>query len=527
MADALFTANRRRVLGGLICAPAILAYGRARADGADLFGLGVASGDPSPDGFVLWTRLAVDPLALDGAGGLSGPIAVRWEVSADETFRRPVLTGDTVASADWAHSVHVEIEGLQPNRPYWYRFIAQGQQSPVGRTRTAPRHDAELDQLRFVVASCSHWELGHFSAYRHMADENPDVVLFLGDYIYEYSLGAERAAEVVRPYGMPEATTLAGYRNRYALHHTDPDLQRLHAAAPWIVVWDDHEVQDDYSGVWSKVPGVTPDDFLRRRAAAYKAYYEHMPLRRQVLRGAQMDLYRSVRYGKLAQFTIMDGRQHRSRQPCSDGPEGGKGRVVADSVCLDREDPSRTFLGFDQETWVYDSLAQSTAQWNIIGQDLVLAGLRLGSAGGAEPRYWTDTWDGFPVARERFVRNLGAINPRNPVVMTGDYHSFWTNDIRLDSRDPASPTVATEFVGTSVTSSGPPHDALNAMLPENPQVRFLDTRHRGYISADLDRRRMRTRFQVVSDRRDPMATVATLKAWAVESGRPGAIETSI
>jgi alkaline phosphatase D len=220
---------------------------------------------------------------------------------------------------------------------------------------------------------------------------------------------------------------------------------------------------------------------------------------------------------------MMDGRQHRSRQPCSAGPQGGKGQVVADSTCVDRADPSRTFLGFDQETWVYDALKQSRAQWNILAQDLVMSGMRMGSAGGAEPHYWTDTWDGFPAARNRFVRNLATINPSNPVVLTGDYHSFWTNDVRIDSADPDSPVVATEFVGTSVTSSGPPNDVLNAMLPENPQVKFFDSRSRGYISADLDRRRLRTRYQAISDRRDPNATISTLKSWAVESGRPGAI----
>ncbi|MBX3476069.1 MAG: alkaline phosphatase D family protein [Brevundimonas sp.] len=517
--------DRRSVLAGLIAAPAVMAFGRARSDGADLFSLGVASGDPTPDGVVLWTRLTVDPLAADGSGGLSEPIPVRWEIAADEAFRQPVLAGEDVATADWAHSIHIEVSGLQPDRPYWYRFVAQGQQSPIGRTRTAPARDADLERLRFVVASCAHWERGYFSPYRHMADESPDLVVFLGDYIYEYSLGEDRAAEVVRPYGMGEATTLAGYRNRYALHRTDPDLRRLHGAAPWIVIWDDHEVQDDYSGVWSKVNGVSPVDFGRRRAAAYRAFYEHMPLRRNVLRGPGMEIYRSLSYGRLAQFVMMDGRQHRSRQPCSTGPEGGKGQVVADSTCLDRADPSRTFLGFEQETWVYDALRRSNARWNILAQDLVMAGLRMGSAGGAEPRYWTDTWDGFPAARNRFVRNLAAINPSNPVVLTGDYHSFWTNDVRLDSADPDSPVVATEFVGTSVTSSGPPHDALNAMLPENPQVKFLDARSRGYISADLDRRRLSTRYQAISDRRDPDATLSTLKSWVVETGRPGAVAT--
>ncbi|MFI8681133.1 alkaline phosphatase D family protein [Brevundimonas diminuta] len=524
MAYSASRLDRRTLLTGLVVAPAVLSFGRAQAGGAYLFPLGVASGDPAPDGFVIWTRLAADPLAADGLGGLDAAIPVRWEVAADDQFRRIVAAGNATAARDAAHSVHVEVAGLSPHRPYWYRFTAQGQQSPTGRALTTPAPNASADRLRLAVASCSHWERGYFSAYGHMADEQPDLTLFLGDYIYEYSLGPDRADQVVRPYNLEEATSLAGYRNRYALHRTDANLQRLHAVAPCIAVWDDHEVQDDYSGVWSKISGVAPNDFLQRRAAAYQAFYEAMPIRRARLSAAlQMPIYRRVRYGKLAEFFMLDGRQYRSKQPCSDGANGGKGQIVTDATCTDRLDPSRTFLGFEQERWLYDGLARAEARWNILGQNLVMAGLRLARSPAEENRYWTDTWDGFPAARDRLTGALSELKPSNPVVLSGDYHSFWTNDVKLDSRDPSSVTVATEFVGTSVTSTGPSYDGLMAVMPNNPQVKFFDSRPRGYMSIDVRPDRMDTRYQVISDVRDPKASLSTLKSWTVETGRPGAV----
>jgi alkaline phosphatase D len=266
-----------------------------------------------------------------------------------------------------------------------------------------------------------------------------------------------------------------------------------------------------------------PNDFLLRRAAGYKAFYEAMPIRRTRLDARlQMPIYRGVRYGRLAQFFMLDGRQYRSKQACADGVNGGKGQVVTDAACPDRLDPARTFLGFEQERWLYDGLARSQARWNILGQDLVMAGLRFGN-GDAETRYWTDTWDGYPVARDRMTDALATLKPRNPVVLSGDYHSFWTNDVKRVSADPSSATVATEFVGTSISSSGPPYDALMANMPNNPQIKFFDSRVRGYMSIDMDRDRMNTRYRAISDVRDPHAAVSTLNSWVVEDGRPGAV----
>lgn len=515
--------SRRALAGSLLAAPVVLRFGRAQAGGANLFCLGVASGDPAPDGFVIWTRLALDPLAADGLGGMGGPVEVLWEVAADEAFARSAASGRVTADASSAHSLHVEVAGLSPDRPYWYRFTASGQRSRIGQARTAPAYDADPTALRLAVASCAHWQRGYFSAYGHMADEAPNLTLFLGDYIYEYSLGPDHAGQAVRAYGLEEATTLAGYRNRYALHRTDPNLQRLHAVAPCLAVWDDHEIQDDYSGQWSKTPGAAPADFLRRRAAGYQAFYEAMPIRRTRLgAGLQMPIHRRVRYGRLADFFMLDGRQFRSRQPCSDGPNGGKGQIVADAACPDRLDRSRTFLGFEQERWLYDALAGTDARWTILGQNLVMAGLRFGD-GGPKTRYWTDTWDGFPAARDRLTEALATYRPANAVVLSGDYHSFWINDVKRDAADPYSETVATEFVGASITSPGPSYEGLMSVMPNNPQIRFFDSRVRGYMAIDITREQVTTRNRAVSDVRDPQASISTLNTWVVQNGRPGAV----
>lgn len=520
MAQPLLMTNRRSLVSGLVAAPALLHFGQAQAaGGAYVFSLGVASGDPAPDGFVLWTRLAPSPLAPDGLGGMGRETPVRWEVARDASFRQVVASGAVTATAAEAYSLHIEVSGLQPARPYWYRFTALGQQSPTGRAVTAPSPDAEVDRLRLAVASCSHWERGYFAAYGHMAREAPDLTLFLGDYIYEYSLGADRADQVVRPYGLEEATSLAGYRNRYALHRTDANLQALHAAAPCLAIWDDHEVQDDYSGIWSKIRGTTPDHFLARRAAAYQAFYEAMPVRRaRVAEALSQRLYRRVRWGRLADFYMLDGRQYRSKQPCSDGENGGKGQIVSDATCLDRLDPSRTFLGFEQERWLYDSLARADARWTLLGQNLVMAGLNISRSAQDEARFWTDTWDGFPAARNRLTSALGQLKPPNPVVLSGDYHSYWTNDVKADSRDPSSPVLATEFVGTSITSPGPSHEGLSAVMPNNPHVKFFDSRQRGYMSITLTPNQMTTDYQVISDVRDPNASLSTLRRFAVVAG---------
>ncbi|MBL8773322.1 MAG: alkaline phosphatase D family protein [Phenylobacterium sp.] len=506
--------DRRRLLVGL-AAPGAVVPRRARAS-IDPFTLGVASGAPSPDGFVLWTRLAPDPLAPDGRGGLSSPVRTRFEVAADDGFRRIVRQGEVWATPQDGHAIHLEVGGLPPDRPYWYRFEALGHASPVGRARTAPDVAADNTRLRFVVASCAHWESGWFSAYRHMAAEAADLVLFLGDYIYEYSHRPERQGLVRRHDRQGDAVTLADYRNRYALYRTDPDLQALHAAAPCLVTWDDHEVQNDYANRWSQDASTPTAEFLRRRAAAYRAFYEHMPLRPWARpRGPDMRLHGRTRFGRLAEFTVLDGRQHRSPQPCQTAASR-RGRVT---LCDEMEDPRRSMLGPRQERWLEERFRRADARWNVVAQDLVVARLEQTAADGRVGHY-TDGWDGYQANRTRMLGALADARTPNPVFLAGDIHSFWANDLKSDFRDPRSPTVAAEFVTTSITADNPGRGLADAEA-RNPHVRFLDLRSHGYLVGDLGPQRLDVAYRKVSDRRDPNATVSTLRRFAVETGRPG------
>ncbi|MFW9486017.1 alkaline phosphatase D family protein [Xanthomonas euvesicatoria pv. euvesicatoria] len=517
--------SRRRILiAGASLAAAGLLSPFARASGsADPFTLGVAAGDPLTDGFVLWTRLAPRPLDPDGRGGLRAAVPVRWQVASDPQMRTIVRQGETIASPVWGHAVHVELTGLAADRPYWYCFQALGARSPIGSARTLPAAHRTPDAARFGFVSCSHWELGYFSAYRHLAAEQPDLVFFLGDYIYEYSNHGEAAHKIVRPHGSGECLDLAGYRNRYALYRTDPDLQALHAGSACVATWDDHEVQNDYANRWSQDPSIPVDTFLARRAAAYRAFYEHFPLRaRHRPHGADMRIYRSFDYGQLARFYVLDGRQYRSEQPCPQANGWRGGHVVAES-CRQRTDPQRTMLGWEQERWLHSGFAQSPARWNVIAQDLLVAPMRQAGRDGVVG-HWTDGWDGYPATRERMLDAIANTRLRNPVFWGGDIHSYWVTDLKADPGDDASATLATEFVGTSITSDGQSNDELHATMAANPHVHYVDGQTRGYVSVTLTPGQMETRLQGISDRRDRNATVSTTKRFVVEDGRPGAVE---
>lgn len=490
--------------------------------GGDPFALGVASGTPSDDGFVLWTRLAPDPLPRDPdkPGGMDGePVMIGYEIATDDGMRDVIRRGTTASEPELAHSVHLEIAGLMPGRPYWYRFHSGTATSRVGRARTLPASADALAQLRFGFVSCSNYEHGYFSAYRHLTEENPDAVVFLGDYIYEGS----NPKIAVRLHDGGEAATLTGYRNRYAQYRLDPDLQGLHAAAPALVTWDDHEVENDYASTWSP----TFEDagrFLDRRTAAYQAFYEHMPLRAASRpTGAAMHLYDRFRFGNLAEFSMLDGRQYRSREACYGPPKKGGAHLESDAVCPERLEQQRTMLGQQQEAWLFDGLSHSAARWNIMAQDVLMAQFKQ-RAPDEVIGYWTDDWDGYPAARSRLLQHIADSKVRNPVVLSGDIHSFWANDLKRDFDNPASETIATEFVGTSISSHGPPHDVFVKCLPDNPHVNFFESRLRGYSFVELSAKTMTTHFRVVSDASKPDAAISTLKTFVVEDGRAGAQE---
>jgi alkaline phosphatase D len=475
------------------------------------FSLGVASGYPDEGGFVLWTRLAPDPLA--GGGMPPAPVEVGWEIADDESFRSIARRGTEVATAEWAHSVRVEAAGLEPGRWYFYRFHAGDATSPVGRTRTAPR-PGPVERMRLAFAACQQYEQGWYAAHRHLARDDLDLVIHLGDYIYESSWGRIH----VRKHGTEEPWTLAEYRNRYALYKGDPDLQAAHAAFPWLVTWDDHEVQNDYANDRSQHLD-DPQFFLERRAAAYRAYYEHMPLpRRMQPNGPHMRIYTRAQFGALAAFHVLDDRQYRSHQVCPRPGRGGS-NVVPAASCPELFDPALTLLGLEQEKWLREGLAASRARWNVIAQQTVMA--QVDRTPGEGQSFWTDGWDGYPKARERLLRGVAESGAANPLVLGGDVHTFVAADLKTDFNDPGAKAVATEFGAGSITSQGPSLKQTQGWMDENPHVRFANGNRRGYGVLELAPQRCIARFRTVADITDRETPVRTLASFTVEDGRPG------
>ncbi|HEY9695934.1 MAG TPA: alkaline phosphatase D family protein [Trichocoleus sp.] len=507
----LFHKARRRavLLGGGAFVGVTLAYSlmSRKKFSQNLFSLGVASGEPLPDGVVLWTRLAPEP--LHGGGMSPQPIPVQWEVAVDEQMRQIIQRGTTIATPNLAHSVHVEVNGLEPNRWYWYRFQVGNQQSLIGRTRTAPALRSHVDRLSFAFASCQHYEHGYYTAYRDMATAELDFVVHLGDYIYE---GAATTGEPRRHDG-PELVTLEQYRDRYALYKTDLDLQAAHAAFPWIVTWDDHEVDSNYANL-KPTDEQSQQSFLQRRANAYQAYYEHMPLRRSSLpQGADLQLYRRFTFGGLAEFNVLDTRQYRSNQPCGGGLKARCAQAMAAET---------TLLGSQQERWLLQGLVQSNAQWNVLAQQVMMA--QFAFELGQDKIVNLDQWDGYVAARRRLLQFLSDHRPSNPIVITGDIHSSWVHDLKVDFDKPESATIATEFVGTSITSNFSTKNILmtQAALPSNPHTKFFNGSFRGYVRCHVTPYQWHTEFRSVEDPAIPNSVVHTLASFVVEAGQPGA-----
>jgi len=470
------------------------------------FQVGVASGDPSADGFVIWTRLAPKP--LEGGGMPDQAVEVAWQVAEDEAMNRIVAKGTTAATPDWGHSVHVEVQGLKPDRWYWYQFKVTGDTSPIGRARTTPPAGEMPAALKFAFASCQHYEQGLFTAYEHMAKEELDLVIHLGDYIYE-GPASQRGP---RKHVGPKLTTIDDYRNRHAQYKTDPALQAAHAAFPWLVTWDDHELEDNCAGEIS-AKGLVRDAFLKLRETAYKVYYEHMPLRRSSLPdGPTMQLYRRIAFGRLAQFDVLDTRQYRTDQPCGDGTK---------TPCGGELDPQATLLGDKQESWLLDGLTRSPATWNILAQQVMMA--RVDQSPGERESYSMDQWPGYEMNRRRILKFFAERKPSNPIVIGGDIHSNWANDLVANFDGGDSRAVATEFVGTSIASGGDgtatPRNR-DALMSENPFVKFHSAQ-RGYVRCQATPKRWQTDFQIVEYVTRPGAPLKTAASFVVEAGKPG------
>jgi alkaline phosphatase D len=466
------------------------------------FTLGVASGEPAADGFVIWTRLAPSPLNADGLGGMANTaVGVEWQIASDQRFTQLVRVGTTTAVQASAHTVHVELGGLEPGREYWYRFRALGFISPVGRARTAPALGTS-PALTMLFTSCSHYEAGYFTAYRRMAEENPDLVLHLGDYIYE---GVATTTAVRKHLPAAEISNLANYRVRHAQYKTDVDLQAAHAAAPWLVVWDDHEVENNYANL-VRADSSPAGDFRARRAAAYQAYYEHMPLRAaQAPVADNMQLYRRVQWGGLATFHMLDTRQYRDDQACGDGTK----------LCPAADDPARTITGAAQEAWLLNGMNQKAATWDLIGQQVFFA-QKLAAADGSKSM---DSWDGYTANRGRLQRGWDAQGNRGTVVLTGDVHRSWANNLMLDYAT-QNKIIGTELVTTSVTSTGDGNAADTGVSTLNPHVKFYKNL-RGYIRTVTTPSQMAVDFRAVDKVTVRDYPVKTVQSYVIQADNPG------
>ena len=471
------------------------------------FSLGVASGDPLPDGVVLWTRLAPDP--LNGGGMPPERVRVEWEVASDESMSNVVRRGRTTATPDLGHSVHVEVGRLRPDQWYWYQFRAGSEESQVGRTRTAPDLQAPNDRLDFAFASCQHFETGFFTSLRHLSEEDIDLVIHLGDYIYE-NAGIDGR---VRKHAGLEIESLDDYRNRYAQYKTDTDLQAAHAAFPWLVSWDDHEIDNNWAGAHSLDDPAEALAFLDRRANAAQAYYEHMPLRRaSIPMGPDIRLYRSASFGTLATFFVLDTRQYRTGQPCGDGLK---------PKCPEVFSPDGTILGREQERWLQSGLSQSASRWNVLAQQVMIADAVRGTSWGIG--YSMDKWSGYERDQDRLLDFLHDRRISNPIVLTGDIHSNFVNDLKLDFHDMNSPTVATEFVGTSLSSGGDGADtrpSTEGLYSQNPFVKFWNGQ-RGYVRCRVTSGLWTSDYRVVDYVTRRGSPISTRASFVVEEGRAG------
>ncbi len=528
-------APRRRTVVKAAAATAVLAGpmaaalpARAAAE-APAFRHGVASGDPLPDGILLWTRVTPTAEAIPGSG-LGPDTEVGWTVALDKAFTNVVAKGSTTATAATDHTVKADIRGLVPATDYWFRFSAGGTDSPAARTRTAPAADAAVSNLRFGVVSCANWEGGYFSSYRHLAARGDlDAWLHLGDYIYEYGTGEYGTRDtVVRPHAPThEILTLADYRVRHGHYKTDADLQALHAAAPVVAIWDDHEFANDaWSGGAENHTEGTEGAWPARQSAAKQAYFEWMPVR-PAIAGTT---YRRLRFGKLADLSLLDLRSFRSQQVAV-----GSGSVDA---------PERTITGRAQLDWLKAGLKASDTTWRLVGNSVMISPFAIGSLTAGLPKplaellglpkeglgLITDQWDGYTDDRREILAHLRTNAIRNTVFLTGDIHMAWANDVPVNAGTyPLSPSAATEFVVTSVTSDNlddllkVPEGTVTAIAAPiiraaNRHVHWVDTDRHGYGVLDITADRAQLDYYVLSDRTKPNATSAWARSYRTRSG---------
>jgi alkaline phosphatase D len=487
---------------------------------SDPFTLGVSSGDPLADSVILWTRL-VPTEPLDDQD-----IDVEWEVANDAEMSDLVTSGVGSAVAALGHSVHVDVKGLTANSEYFYRFRIGEFETAPARTHTFAAPGTTPERFRFAFASCQNWEQGYFAAYRDVVEQGDiDAFVFLGDYIYEYATGGY-ADDRGRSTGQDfECETVDQYRQRYALYRSDPLLQAAHALVPWIITWDDHEVDNDYAAASSE-QDAEQAAFLARRAAGYQVWYEHMPVRLDPPDGPDFDIYRSFAHGDLLRFHVLDTRQYRSDQQRS----APLVETLGDAVQF-RDDalafsPEQTMLGEAQRNWLVDGLGSSTAIWDVLAQQVFMFG---GNAivGAAPPAVVVDTWDGYAGERQAVLEAASAATD-NLIVLSGDFHSAAVADLRADPFDATLPVVGAEFMASSISSSFFDDDEVvkalvSDALVANPHLKWFDAQ-RGYTVCEVTPDRWLATYRTVKDQFDENSPVETATEWEVIAGTPGVSE---
>jgi alkaline phosphatase D len=459
---------------------------------------------------VLWTRLL---FSEEDRSAIGETLRVDVELFADVGLKRLVQKAEILTDSHRAHSVHLYVQHLQPSTDYWYRFRQGNAYSPVGHTRTAPAIDSNVREMRVALSSCQHYEQGQFIAHAEIAKQKLDFVLFMGDYIYESS----NSQYAIRKHNGDEPKTLAQYRERYEQYKRDPMLQAAHAAHPWVLMWDDHEVVNDYANDQDR-NYTDPQQMLLRRAAAYQAYFEHQP----VLLGpdqdnpANMRLYEQLSWGRLADIWTLDCRQYRSAQACRDPVRGG-GRMVVQ--CDELNDPNRTMLGIDQERWITDSLSQSKRQWKLVAQATQISSTSVPAPVGRS--YWNDAWDGYPEARKRLLQTVVDAKPSNVVTLGGDVHCNVAANLRLEPNNPQSPIVASEFVTTSITSRGLGDKAAAVIRESNLDLLHYRSDERGYSLITVTPKEVRCDFRTTKFPAGSEVGLKTQASYVVKSGKAG------
>ena len=469
---------------------------------ADPFGLGVASGAPLHDRVILWTRLVVEP--TDAASTPDSPVDVIWELAASAGFGSLLQTGLARTDASLGHSVHVDVDGLDPDAVYFYRFRVGAFESAVGRTKTLPCADARPTAVRIGFTTCQNYMAGWYVAQRDMALQELDLIIGLGDYIYESG-----RTGAVRDHGSDEPHDLEGYRNRYGLYKSDADLQALHASAPFVPIWDDHEVDNNHAGADGPAQGA--ESWAARRAAAYRAWWEHMPVRGPAPTADALTIHGELLIGDLAQILLLDGRQYRDPQPCGD---------QIGSRCPETDD-DRTFLGLDQEAWLEDRLRGAETRWVLLANPVVMLPMDFGGV-FLNP----DQWDGYPTARRRLMDAVAAHALGEPVVFTGDIHASGVGYVPADPFDTTTAPVISEFVVPAATSgvSDDSIAAVGGILSAQPHISWWDFVEKGWVLVELGRDRLVARYRLADDVSDPASAVREARVWTVDAGSPGPIE---